>query len=56
MNIGSKSLYFALMSLAAITGLLKFFVFSKLLSVEDFGVYSLVMSVATIGVFIFGFE
>ena len=55
MSTGSKSLYFALMSLAAIAGLLKFFVFSKLLSVEDFGAYSLVMSVAIIGVFVFGF-
>ena len=49
-----RVIYLFLMSTSAILGLLKFFIFSKLVSVENFGLYSLVMSLYIFVVFIGG--
>ena len=49
-----RVLYFLFMSFAAVLGLTKFLLFSKWVSVEDFGLYSLVMSSYIFLVFIGG--
>lgn len=50
-----KSLYIVLMSLASLLGFSKVLIFSKILSVQEFGIYSLVLSSYIFYVFLGGF-